>query len=192
MFIERSGDSQAIANAMSANILSQTGRHVSVALKTIELRPEAEETTVFKLNTQMDFFDEKDFRDNLGMEAEEAIAASLLEYNKWLRRFFVAIVKEKDPMIADISYHPGTERTKSLILRSPKQTIGNYLDMEIKINDDVRSVPGWYDISAIMGSFSFTMATKKRPNHLSYSSKDASISSSVSIPRLLRKSFSSK
>ena len=37
-------------------------------------------------------------------------------------------------MIAEISYHPGTERTSSLILRSPKQTIGNYLDMDIKIN----------------------------------------------------------
>ena len=63
MFIERSGDSQAIANAMSAKILAHTGRHVSVALKPIELPPEAEETTVFKLNTQMDFFDEKDFCD---------------------------------------------------------------------------------------------------------------------------------
>ena len=100
---------------------------------------------MFKLNTQMDFFDEKDFRDNLGMEAEEDMAASLMEYNKWLRRFFVAIVKEKDPMIAELSYHPGTERTSSLILRSPKHTIDNYLDMEIQINTEKKmKLLAWY------------------------------------------------
>ena len=88
LFVERSGDTRAIADAMSANILAKTGRHVTVAVKRVEAPPEAEDPAVFKLKTQMDFFDEKDFRHNMGMTAEEDIAASLLEYNTWLGRFF--------------------------------------------------------------------------------------------------------
>jgi len=145
LFVERSGDTRAIADAMSANILAKTGRHVTVAVKRVEAPPEAEDPAVFKLKTQMDFFDEKDFRHNMGMTSEEDIAASLLEYNTWLGRFFVAIVKEKDPMIAELSYKPGTGRTSSLILRSPKQTLGNYLDMDIQINTKkTMGLLAWY------------------------------------------------
>ncbi|MBP59914.1 MAG: hypothetical protein CMJ62_00185 [Planctomycetaceae bacterium] len=144
LFIEKGRDLMAMAEAMSATILASTGTKVKIAVKELEV-PQIAAQPVFKLDFNRSVFDEKDFRRNKGLNTDENIAVSLEEYDRWLRRFFVAVVKEKDPIIAELAFIPGTDRISKIICRSPERTMRNYLKMDIQIGKNKNTgLLAWY------------------------------------------------
>ena len=144
LFAEKGRDLMAMSEAMTAAILASTGIDVKIAVKELEVAQIAAEP-VFKLDFTPSVFDEKDFRTNKELNADEHITESLGEYSRWMRRFFVAVVKEKDPIIAELAYIPGTDRISKIICRSPERTMRNYLKMEIQIGKNkTTGLLAWY------------------------------------------------
>ena len=82
----------------------------------------------------------------MDLEDEYAIAQSLQAYNSWLSRFFVAVLKTKNPEIVEIEYFEGTDRLKRIIPRSYYNTKMTYLKNEIKCTAEGRPVRlfEWY------------------------------------------------
>ena len=99
------------------------------------------------LHFSKDSFNEKDFLTNAGLD-DDTLKASLDAYAQWLRRFFVAIVKKKTPIIAELEYIPGTDNIKEIICRSPRDTLLTYPDMSIYTSSNEKAKPigllTWY------------------------------------------------
>ena len=58
---------------------------------------------------------------------------------------FVAVVKEKDPIIAELAHIPGTDRISNIICRSPEQTMRNCPKMEIQLGcHKTTGLLAWY------------------------------------------------
>ena len=92
LFVEKLSDHrkmQELAQKMSRAVSDITGAHVEVDIKEI---PSAPLEYAFELDFDQETFMDTDFRSNLHLEDEHAIAQSLETYNKWLSRFFVAIL----------------------------------------------------------------------------------------------------
>ena len=97
-------------------------------------------------------FDDKDFVSNTHLTSTEAIEASLAEYNRWLGRFFVCVIKEKNPMVAQICYYEGTDRIQEVICRSHEDTKTTFLEMRVAVgaSNDPKKPPvtnpllAWY------------------------------------------------
>ena len=97
LFVEKSASLPGIAAAMSGAVFETLGVRVLVRQK--ELEPYTPEPAAFHLQFNSAKFDEKDFVANTHLASQEAIEASLAEYNRWLSRFFVCIVKEINPSL---------------------------------------------------------------------------------------------
>ena len=70
---------------------------------------------------------------NAHLTSQEDIDKSLAEYDRWLRHFFVRIIKETNPMVAQVDYFPGSDRVQSVICRNPADTKGTFLGMDIVV-----------------------------------------------------------
>ena len=131
LFVEKLSDprkTQELAQKMSRAVSDSTGAHVVVEIKEI---PSAPLEYAFELDFEQETFMDTDFRSNLHLEDEHAIAQSLETYNKWLSRFFVAILKGRKSEAVELFYWPGTDRIKDFQKRTYKSTMEIYVDMPI-------------------------------------------------------------
>ena len=114
LFVERRDPAvlTELARAMSREVSAVTGARITVDVKEIPAAP-IENAFVFDYNRAS--FTETDFKSNLDLEDEYAIAQSLQAYNSWLSRFFVAVLKTKNPEIVEIEYFESTDRLKRII-----------------------------------------------------------------------------
>lgn len=78
-------------------------------------------------------FDDTDFVRNTHLTSAEAIEASLADYDTWLGRFFVCVVKERNPMVAQVLYYAGTNRIQEVICRSHEDTTAAFLEMRVVV-----------------------------------------------------------
>ena len=83
---------------MSQAVSDSTGARVEVEIKEI---PSAPLECAFELNFNQETFMDTDFRSNLHLEDEYAIAQSLETYNVWLSRLFVAILRGRKPVAVE-------------------------------------------------------------------------------------------
>ena len=117
LFVGRRCDVKEVSKAMSAAIADVVGVSVEVRAKEIEV------TTALKgfhLTFDKARFQEADFVPNLHLATQEDIDESIAQYNTWLRRFFVSITDEINPMVAQIFYSPDSDRVKRVVCRTPQ------------------------------------------------------------------------
>ena len=96
LFVEKPACSEGLASAMSTAVFAAMGAEVKVRPK--ELEAHLPNPDAFHLRFKSAQFDDKDFVPNTHLTSAEAIEASLAEYNRWLGRFFVCVVKERNPI----------------------------------------------------------------------------------------------
>ena len=137
LFVEKSCDNEALAIAMSEAIENAVGVNVEVRAKRIEDPNKTESAFSFQYGTSR--FQEKEFASNTHLTTKEEIDQSLGFYNNWLRRFFVSVTDEVNPMVAQVYYFPNTDRVKKVVCRTPQGTKQNFLDMDI-ITEPPRSL----------------------------------------------------
>ena len=129
LFISKEVDEEAVATAMTQAVAGAVGVQVLVRPKRI---PRPIEDRSFHLNYDPSRFRESDFVSNAYLTAQEEVDRSLVEYNSWLGRFFVAIIEEMHPVIAQVFYVPGTDRIDNVVCsRTSKDTRQIFLDMDI-------------------------------------------------------------
>ena len=150
LFVEKSACSESMAAAMSTAVFAALGVAVQVRPKELETR--GVDPDAFHLRFKGAQFDDKDFVPNTHLTSAEAIEASLAEYNRWLGRFFVCVVKEKNPMVAQVFYYSGTDRIQEVICRSHEDTKATFLEMRVVVeaSNDPKKPPAtspllaWY------------------------------------------------
>ena len=137
LFVENSCDLESTAAAMSKAVAAAVGVEVEVRAKRIE--DPTSNQAVFLLEYDRSRFQQTDFVANTRLTSQEEVDQSLAVYNAWLRRFFVSIVDEINPMVAQIYYYPNADRVKKVVCRTPQGTRQNFLDMDI-ITEPPRSL----------------------------------------------------
>ena len=137
LFVENSCDLESTAAAMSKAVADAVGVDVEVRAKRIE--DPTRHQSAFQFEYDRSRFQETDFVANTNLTTKEEIDQSLALYNVWLRRFFVSILDEINPMVAQIYYSPNSDRVKKVVCRTPQGTKQNFLDMDI-ITEPPRSL----------------------------------------------------
>ena len=138
LFVARLPDArklEELARAMTTAVCNSTGTHIEVEIKDI---PSAALETGFELAYDRDTFKDTDFRSNRHLDDDCAIVQSLDTYNRWLSRFFVAVLKHRKPEVVEIIYYPGTDRIQRVIPRSYADTKTIYLNMDIVTEADAK------------------------------------------------------
>ena len=138
LFVARLPDTrklEELARAMTTAVCNSTGSHIEVEIKDI---PSAALETGFELAYDRDTFKDTDFRSNGHLDDDCAIVQSLDTYNRWLSRFFVAVLKHRKPEVVEIIYYPGTDRIQRVIPRSHADTKAIYLNMDILTATDAK------------------------------------------------------
>ena len=135
LFVEKIGDLESVAAGMSKAIADAVGVSVVVRVKLIEHA----EKNGFQLSYDRSRFQETDFVTNTHLTTQEEIDESLAAYTAWLRRFFVSITDEINPMVAQVYYSGNTDCVKRVVCRTPLGTRQNFLDMDI-ITEPPRSL----------------------------------------------------
>ena len=120
-----------LAKAMSVAVGNSTGAKVEVEMKQL---PAAALETGFELDFDRDTFKDTDFQSNMHLLDDRSIEQSLDTYNRWLSRFFVAVLKQKKPQVVEIIYYAGSDRIQQVIPRSYEDTKKIYLNMDIVIS----------------------------------------------------------
>ena len=128
LFVSKELDEEAVAAAMTQAVAGAVDVQVLVRPKRI---PRPIEDRNFHLNFDPARFREGDFVSNAYLTSQAEVDQSLGEYNSWLGRFFVAIIDEINPLIAQVFYSPGTDRVDNVVCRTPKDTRLIFLDMDI-------------------------------------------------------------
>ena len=85
----------------------------------------------FQLSFAMSRFQDSDFVSNTHLITSDEINMSLAQYNVWLRRFFVCVTDEINPMVAQVFFYPHSDRVQNVVCRTPMHTRQNFLDMDI-------------------------------------------------------------
>ena len=136
LFVERLSDMrklEELANAMSVAASKSTGAQVEVEMKQL---PAAALETGFELFFDRDTFKDTDFQSNMHLLDDRTIEQSLDTYNRWLSRFFVAVLKQKKPQVVEIIYHESSDWIQQVIPRSYEDTKKIYLNMDIFISTE--------------------------------------------------------
>jgi hypothetical protein len=134
LFVEKLGGGrlESLGVEMSDAVLQASGVRVDVRHK--EVTPyAADERGAFRLSFNSAKFDEKEFVPNSNFTEQEDIDRSLAEYNRWLSRFFVGIIEETNPMVAQVFYYPDSDRVQTVICRNPDDTKCTFLEMKIVV-----------------------------------------------------------
>ena len=101
----------------------------------IDVRPKAVPCNrvdrAFRIDFTASRFEVGEFVSNVHLTSQEEVDQSLEEYNRWLSRFFVSIIDEVNPLVAQVYYFPGSDRVQKVVCRTPCDTMKNYQDMDI-------------------------------------------------------------
>ena len=135
LFVEKVGGSrlESLGLAMSDAVLEASGVRVDVRHKEVTPYAADERGGAFCLFFNSAKFDEKEFVPNSEFTEQEDIDRSLAEYNRWLSRFFVCIVGDKNPMVVQVFYYPDSDRVQNVICRNPDDTKNTFLEMKINV-----------------------------------------------------------
>ncbi len=135
LFVEKSVCLPSLAAPMTEAVFETFGVRVQVRQKEVE--PYTAEPVTFHLHINSAKFDDREFVPKTHLTSQDAIDSSLAEYNRWLSRFFVCIIKEINPMVAQVFYYPGTSRVEQVICGNHDDTKTTFLDMRIAVEASV-------------------------------------------------------
>ena len=128
LFVSKAHDDESVAALMSAAVADAVGVNIAVRPKAI---PPYIRDSAFHVTFDEARFREAEFVSNAHLGSQEEVDQSLVEYNRWLRRFFVSITDEIHPLVAQVYYFPGSDQVQKVICRTPDDTKTIYLDMMI-------------------------------------------------------------